>query len=634
MHYVTVALLSSILMLSILIDVLRFPLLRKDRGSRFFSELTITYSLYIILTLLLVSAHQGLVIYPVLIHRLVWTLHALAIPFLLSAWMHFNAVNVMDDPKLVGILSLIHDIPLAVLTVLAFRDVPRQQFYPLNQAFVHLLPSSGNTYIIALSWFFCFAMLMPTLGHRKNLQGSFLFISLLLPLCFGVSLISLQTTHSPLMFMLVNAFMLVLYYLIGQRDSVTFDSLSGLPNEALLQRKLIRIFRFQSPHTLIFLDIENFEYFSSLHGAPAAEQVLVGIGTFLKTMAASNEAFRLEGSRFCLCLPSKGGRLAHSVVQAVRQRMTQGWQVEGELLFVQVNFGVLHIPSHASTLAEYDQARKRVLSEITSVRKQPVFIFTKQDAFDQQRRMNVLSALRSSIRNPEQVMVHYQPIHDVATGRMVSAEALMRIKDEHLGFLPPSQFISLAEQSGLIVHLTKILLSKVCTLVRKNLGECALEYISVNLSGEDFNSSHIAGSLISIIEQEQIAPKKIGFEITESVALRSYEKVSQVMLELSLRDIKFALDDFGTGYSNLKALMDLPYAYVKFDKSVIHAAMADPAMLALLVDMLHTLGKVLIAEGVETEQQLEMVKSVGIERVQGFYYAKPMEEQAFLEMVG
>ena len=118
------------------------------------------------------------------------------------------------------------------------------------------------------------------------------------------------------------------------------------------------------------------------------------------------------------------------------------------------------------------------------------------------------------------------------------------------------------------------------------------------------------------------------------MALCSYEKVSQVMLELSLRDIKFALDDFGTGYSNLKALMDLPYAYVKFDKSVIHAAMADPAMLALLVDMLHTLGKVLIAEGVETEQQLEMVKSVGIERVQGFNYAKPMEEQAFLEMVG
>ena len=287
----------------------------------------------------------------------------------------------------------------------------------------------------------------------------------------------------------------------------------------------------------------------------------------------------------------------------------------------------MYIPSHASTLAEYDQARKRVLSGITSVRKQPVFIFTKQDAFAQQRRMNVLSALRSSIRNPEQVKVHYQPIYDVATGRMVSAEALMRIKDEHLGFLHPSQFISLAEQSGLIVHLTKILLSKVCALVRDSLGECALEYISVNLS-------NVSSALISIIEKEQIAPKKIGFEITESVALRSYEKASQVMLELSLRDIKFALDDFGTGYSNLKALMDLPYAYVKFDKSVIHAAIADPAMLALLVDMLHTLGKVLIAEGVETEQQLELVKSVGIERVQGFYYAKPMGELALPALVG
>ena len=308
--------------------------------------------------------------------------------------------------------------------------------------------------------------------------------------------------------------------------------------------------------------------------------------------------------------------------------------MQGAPTFIQMNLGLLSIPKQAVTLDEYHQAYKQMQSEIRSVRKRAVFVYTKKDALSQQQTMNIISALRASIRNPEQVLVHYQPMYDVQTGRIVSAEALMRINDEHLGFLNPSQFIFLAEQTGLIVHLTQILLAKVCTLIRQNLAKNALEYISVNLSGEDFTSRQMGQTLLSIIQQENIPSRKIGFEITESVVLQSYDMVADVMLELSLKDIKFALDDFGTGYSNLQALMDLPYAYVKFDKSVIQGAMSNPTMLTLLSDMLHKLGKVLIAEGVETEQQLEMIKKIGIERVQGYYYSKPLEKEAFLELVG
>jgi EAL domain-containing protein (putative c-di-GMP-specific phosphodiesterase class I) len=105
------------------------------------------------------------------------------------------------------------------------------------------------------------------------------------------------------------------------------------------------------------------------------------------------------------------------------------------------------------------------------------------------------------------------------------------------------------------------------------------------------------------------------------------------MVELSLKKISFALDDFGTGYSNLRALMDLPYDYVKFDKSVIHSAVSNPTILTLLTEMLHKMGKSIVAEGVETEEQLSVVKKVGIERVQGFYYSKPLTEKEFLELV-
>ena len=105
------------------------------------------------------------------------------------------------------------------------------------------------------------------------------------------------------------------------------------------------------------------------------------------------------------------------------------------------------------------------------------------------------------------------------------------------------------------------------------------------------------------------------------------------MIELSLKKITFALDDFGTGYSNLRALMDLPYDYVKFDKSVIQSAMTNPSMLTLLTEMLHKMGKVIVAEGVETADQLALIRKVGIERVQGFYFSKPLPEKAFRELV-
>ncbi len=634
MHYFGVTLLASILMLSIFFDVLRFPLLRKDRGSFFFAELTVAFSFFIVLSMVLMMHQQGYIAIPLGWHRLLWALHALGIPFLLSTWMHFNAINVMDDQKQVTMLSLVHDIPLVIVAVAVLLDIPKQTFYPLNDAYLHMLPGAGSNSLLAVSWFFCFAMLMPTLGHRKNLQGSFFFLSMLLPFCFAISLVALHLNHSTALFITVNAFMMVLYYLVGQRDSITFDSLTGLPTQALLERKLIRLFRYQAPYALILMEIENFPYFNSRYGSATADLLLGEVGRFLKTLASSNEVFHLDSNRFCLCIPAKESRVAGSTIQAIRNRLVEGWNLGDDTIFMQMNIGLLLIPKQASNLAEYAQARKRVFSEISSVRKRPVFIYSKEEALGQQQKLNIISALRASIRNPKQVKVHYQPIYDVQTGRMVSAEALMRIEDEHLGFLNPSQFIHLAEQSGLIVHLTRILLAKVCTLMRENFLQETLEYISVNLSGEDFESSQVSRTLLSIIESEHVAYRHIGFEITESVVLQSYEMVSKVMLELSLKDIKFALDDFGTGYSNLQALMDLPYSYVKFDKSVIQGAAANPTMLTLLSEMLHKMGKILIAEGVETQDQLAMIRTMGIERVQGFYFSKPLDEGDFLALVG
>jgi diguanylate cyclase (GGDEF)-like protein len=634
MHYIEATILSMVLMLAILADVLRFPLIKKDRGSRSFSELTIAYSIFLLITIATSLGKEGIVSYSYLLSRSIWTLHFLSFPVLLFLWMHFNAINVIDNETLVKRLSLLHAIPLFVLIVIALIDIPLQRFYPFNEAYEHLNPGWGTYYMMILSFFFCLAMIMPTLGHRSKLQGSFLFISFLMPTAFTISLVSFWITHSDVMFIMTNSFMMVLYYLIGQRDSLKVDSLTKLPSYELLKRKLIRILRFKSSYTVILLDIENFRYFNTRYGHSLGDQILVHLAKFLSTFGVSNEVFRIANDQFALCLPSKNEETGAKIASQIKERMNKPWEIEQRSVFIQVNMAIINIPDQVATIEEFKRAVNQLLLQLKTVRNTSMIVYTRESIADHERKMNIISALRESIADPEQVIVHYQPIYDAITEQIVSAEALMRIEDSYLGFLRPGEFIPLAEQSGLIVHLTKIVLAKVCRLIKELPDQsCVIDHIAMNLSGEDFESKIIGKTLLDIIEQEGVKPSRIGFEITESVVLRSYETVSEVMIELSLKKISFALDDFGTGYSNLKSLIDLPYDYVKFDKSVIHAAMKNPSMLTLLTEMLHKMGKCVIAEGVETEQQLELVRSVGIERVQGYYFSKPLEEQDFKALV-
>ena len=632
MQFFEVNVLSVVLILSLFFELIRFPLLSNDRGSRFFREIAIVFSLFILISLLVDIGQKGILSYPLFIERLLWIVHFLSFPFLLSMWAHFNAMNIIDNAKLVTRLSLLHSIPMAILAVVAYADIFQQNFYPFNAGYEPLLPSIGTYYMVGLSIFYCITMVLPILAHYKDLQGSFLFISFLLPVMFFSSIVAFWVTHSHEQFMLVNSFMLILYYVVGQRDSVKVDALTGLPTSALLQRKLIRIFRFQSPYAFILLDIENFRYFNSRYGQLLGDKMLVALAGFLSTLGSANEVFRLGSDRFCLCIPDKNMGGADTLVAKITERLDQAWELGDNSVFLQANLGVINVPHQVATREEFQHATDQLFMEMKTERKKSVIVYAREDSIVLQRKLNIITALRDSVRNPEQVQVYYQPIYELDSGRLVSAESLMRIEDKHLGLLQPSDFITLAEQTGLIVHLSQILLTKVCQTV-KRIPEDSLEYIAVNLSGRDFDSKSIGKTLLEIIKREGVNPKRIGFEITESVVLQSYETVADVMEKLSIQKISFSLDDFGSGYSNVQALMDLPYQFVKFDASLIQRSTSNPLMLSLLTGMLHKMDKKIVAEGVETEQELAMVKRIGIDRVQGFYFSSPITCDEFLALV-
>jgi EAL domain-containing protein (putative c-di-GMP-specific phosphodiesterase class I) len=306
----------------------------------------------------------------------------------------------------------------------------------------------------------------------------------------------------------------------------------------------------------------------------------------------------------------------------------------GASVTIRVNIAVVMVPEHGRSVGDVLDKVEFTIAELKARRRLTVLVFNTKIMEIRQRKLDVMDAIRNAVNDDSKVRVYYQPIYNIATGKMVSAEALVRIEDEVLGRLMPTEFIPLAEQTGSIVKLTTIILRKVCRRLRESAETLAqLEYISVNLSVEDFSSPDVAGTLLGIIKAEGIASSRIGFELTESMLIESYAPIARTLSILAASGVTFALDDFGIGYSNIIALSSLPFNTVKIDRSVVVNAESDYKMLELLVLMLRKMGKKLVAEGVETHNQLEIVRQAGIHWVQGFLFSPPVSDEEFLQKI-
>jgi len=634
MHDLEADVLSIVLLLFIFFDVRRFPLPKKDKGSIFFAELSVIYSIFLVISLLVYACTMKFMAFPMYVERSLWALHVISFPFMLLLWAHFNAINVIEDRRKVSIHTKILVAPLVALSALMIADIPPQYFFVFGRHHEHLPKILGSYLIITLSLLYCLAMILIVLINIKELPGSRLFLFMLTPSTLLISIVFFWYMHDHTQFTVVSSFLLILNYLIIHRDSVVVDTLTNLPTKSLFNRRLLKIFRLQLESTVIILDIENFRFFNKRYGRVIGDRMLAQVAEFLVSLEGRHETYRFDNDCFCICIPKSDRHMVEGLVQQIEERMQNSWQLDVNHVHIQINCAIIDIPEQASDYDEFKNAVDQLFIEIKSGRRENIIIYNRENSINQQKKLDIVSALRDSIRNPEQVKVYFQPIYNVNDSRMVSAEALMRIQDSNLGFLTPGEFVPIAEQTGLIIHLTEIVLSKVCTVINQLSKEKnIIDHISVNLSGEDFSSTAISKKLMNIISKEGVNPERIGFEITESMMLQSYEEVAKVIIEMSLKKVTFALDDFGKGYSNLQVLMELPYNYVKIDRSVIAKSTINPKMLTLLTEMLHKMEKQIVAEGVETEEELALIKRIGIERVQGYYFSKPLPEVEFLELV-
>lgn len=559
--------------------------------------------------------------------RMLSIFHTVTIGAFILMWMLVIEQWVLQSKQALSLLTKLQAALFGLFSLVSMADLFLHRLFQFDGT--RLSGGIGVSLVLLLSsLYILIAMVCLVVRWRSITVFSRLLFSLIISFLL-LSLLFFQLFRQPYLLALSNSFILLLSYLVWQRKELTLDRLTRIPNYQAFYDKLVHTTLHKERITLLMVDIENFRLINERYGTSVGDDLLKVFATFLKEL--EGEAYRLVGNRFALIFPHLTHNELVRQVRSIKSRTAQGWMIEDIHLTFYVNIAIAETPLKLNTADELVESLEFTLSAIKENRRFSVIIFNQKLIHLRQRRLEILSVLRKAVIDTSRVIVHYQPIIDVRDNRILCAEALMRLQDDRLGMISPGEFIPLAEQVGLITKLTEIVVDKVCTLLSDHqaLG-LALSHVSINISAEDLVSAEVAQRLLQILRRHKIDSTLIRFEVTESMLLSSLKSSQDAWKTYQDYGIKFLLDDFGTGYANLETLVERPFSTIKIDRSAVSNSRNQYQLLKVIAGMLTALDKEMVAEGVETEEQLAAVKEAGITNVQGYYFSKPVSEQEFL----
>ncbi len=424
-----------------------------------------------------------------------------------------------------------------------------------------------------------------------------------------------------------------------------YDSLTGLPNRALfldrLSQAAARTERGQGLTAVLFLDIDNFKRINDTLGHHVGDLLLKAIAERLTervrkcdtvarpTDVASAEHLiaRLGGDEFVLLLGDVSRPEDASVVATrILGELSAPFMLEGHEVFVSASIGIAVAPFDGQETSELLTNADTAMYEVKDEGKNSFKFYEPRMHTAALERLQLESALRRAIAN-EEFILHYQPTLDAGTERLVGLEALVRWHIPGQGLISPGEFIPLAQDTGLITAIVAWVLRAACQQNRRwahaGLGPVP---IAVNLSTQQFGQLDLANRVQSALTESGIPPEYLLLEITESTMMKNTEATAQRLRELDTMGIRLAIDDFGTGYSSLSYLKRFPLHALKVDRSFIKDVVEDPddaAIVRAVIAMAHSLKLQVVAEGVETREQMQFLLDEDCEMVQGFLFSPP-----------
>jgi diguanylate cyclase (GGDEF)-like protein/PAS domain S-box-containing protein len=417
------------------------------------------------------------------------------------------------------------------------------------------------------------------------------------------------------------------------------DGLTGLANRPLFMERLQRAIalgkrRKDYLFSVLFLDLDRFKVINDSLGHTVGDQLLVAISRRLEACLRPGDIIaRLGGDEFAILLENlQDGRGAIKIAERLQKALVHPFDLDGTEVFASVSIGI------ANNTIHYDHPQDLLRDADTAMYHAKFLGKSRYQIFDtsMHTRAVALLQLETDLRRAierQEFRLHYQPIVSLRTHKIVGFEALIRWHHPERGLISPIEFIPIAEETGLIIPIDLWVLREACHQMRRwqiQIPQAAAFSISVNISGKQFSQADLIGQVKNILQETGLDARQIKLEITESVLVANAEAAIDMLQQLQALGIQLSMDDFGTGYSSLSYLHHFPIDTLKIDRSFTKSIGTNPKKLGIIktvVALAQNLGMDVVAEGVETIEQVSQLKALRCESAQGFFFSKAVDSK-------
>lgn len=422
------------------------------------------------------------------------------------------------------------------------------------------------------------------------------------------------------------------------RHMAYHDTLTGLPNRLLfndrIEQAISRATRNKTRFALLFIDIDNFKVINDSMGHDAGDNLLTSLTLRIQqSLRRTDTIARLGGDEFAIILENI--HLPEDVILVTKSllgNLGKPLEIHQREVYVGASIGISVFPDDGEDFGSLLKHADIAMYRAKETGRNTFQFYASEMSAAAMRRMELENSLRSAIEL-EQLVVFYQPKYDLKSREVLGMEALVRWDHPEKGIIPPDEFIPLAEETGLIVKLGEWVIKKSCHQLKiwQQAG-FSISNLSINVSPRQFHEQDLAGLFQSVLTETGLDAHHIEIELTESTLVQNQLNAREVLRQLHAMGLRIAMDDFGTGYASLSYLKDFPIHTVKVDKSFIWGIPTDKQNMAIvraIIGLTAEMSLSVIAEGVETEEQIEFLKDIGCLQGQGYFWSKPVSAMEF-----
>ncbi len=383
-------------------------------------------------------------------------------------------------------------------------------------------------------------------------------------------------------------------------------------------------------YSIIIIKITNFKYYLDTVGFHTMDDILYNVAQWLRQAGGKTSVYDCDNGTFTILRYGKNQNDLDGLCVTILERFEKEWQAKNINISLDAQISAVRIPSDINNIQDL---RLLIDARYTHDGKRTNFI-QYNSLHILKRHAKVEGAIKKALEN-NSFQVFFQPIWDCKKNKICSAEALLRLFDDELGFIPPNEFIPIAENNGSIIQIGDFVFNKACELYQKeHMKDFGIELIDVNISPVQCMNHNLAKRFEKILEKNALSAKCINLEITENAAINSLETFMHTLQELRNMRFNFSLDDYGTGYSNAAYIFNMDFNIIKLDKSILWEADAKANAKIILknyINMIKEMQLKIVVEGVETEGHKNLVTNLGCDYCQGFFFSKPLPVSEFIE---